>query len=208
MIQLEATQYQEPFPLLVIDNFYDERELELIWEELNFYTQPGKLMNAKDYGGIEEYTNAKALLLDDIYEKNRKISNILTLNRKLFDSGVLNYFASLHPCCGIATETNYDITKVRYYHDREYYDPHKDKSYHFLGFSYFHKTPKKFTGGELFFPEYDFELECNNNSMIIFPGWVEHGVKEVRIDDYDYFGGYGRYAITSFFGCESKKIDA
>ena len=68
---------------MIIENFYNESELELVWEELNFLTKPGKLMDAKDYGGVIDGTNAKALVLDDIYE-NRQISNILTVNRKLF----------------------------------------------------------------------------------------------------------------------------
>ena len=34
----------------------------------------------------------------------------------------------------------------------------------------------------------------------MMPGWVEHGVSQVTIQDSDYFDGYGRYAITSFFG--------
>ena len=60
------------------------------------------------------------------------------------------------------------------------------------------KKPKKFTGGELFFPEYDYELTCDDNSLIMFPGWVEHGVKKVSIKDSDYHEGNGRYCISSF----------
>ena len=44
--------------------------------------------------------------------------------------------------------------------------------------------------------------------MIIFPGWVEHGVREISIKDSDYFNGYGRYAITSFFTNKAKEISA
>ena len=53
--------HKEPFPHLIIEDFYDEEELELIWEELNFYTKQGKLLGAKDYGGVVDRTNAKAL---------------------------------------------------------------------------------------------------------------------------------------------------
>ena len=94
---------------------------------------------------------------------------------------------------------NNDCTKVRYYHNGEYYEPHTDRSIQFLGFTYFYKEPKKFTGGELYFPKYDYEFDCENNSLILFPGWVEHGVTEVKIQDSDYYDGQGRYAITSFF---------
>ena len=68
----------------------------------------------------------------------------------------------------------------------------------FLAFSYFHKEPKKFKGGDLIFPRYNCQLECENNSMIILPGWVEHGVTKVSIEDSDYYDGWGRYSITSF----------
>ena len=113
-------------------------------------------------------------------------------------------FSEVHDCCGIARYANYDITKVRYYHDEEYYDPHTDRPFHFLAFSYFYKEPKKFTGGEVFFPKHEYEYPCYNNSMIIFPGWVAHGVRKVSIKDSDYYDGYGRYCISSFFGSKSK----
>jgi len=200
---LEATVHQEPFPLMIIKNFYNELELELVWEELNFLTKPGKLVEAKDYGGVIDNTNAKALILDDVYEGHRSVSNILTVNRKLFSSGVLDNFAQIHPCCKIAPKSNWDCTKVRYYHDGEYYDPHTDRDFQFLAFSYFYREPKKFSGGDLIFPEYDFKISCDNNTMVIFPGWVEHAVRKVTIKDSDYFEGNGRYAITSFFGCRA-----
>ena len=209
--RLEAELYVEPFPLMVISNFYNEIELALIWQELEFYTAPNKLLDAEDYGGVIGKTNAKALHLDRIYKHNenganyRNISNILTVNRKLFNCGVLDKFSELHGCCTIANETNWDTTKVRYYHNGEYYDPHTDKSTQFLAFSYFYKEPKKFKGGDLEFQKYDFKIPCENNSMVVFPGWVEHGVRKVKIEDSDYYDGWGRYAITSFFGNKDKR---
>ena len=212
--QLEAELYCDPFPMMIVYNFYNEAELNLIWKELDFYTAPNKLLDAKKYGGVVDRTNAKALLLDDIYrdrtkekEKTnfRNISNILTMNRKIFNCGVLDTFSEIHDCVGLANQTNWDVTKVRYYHNGEYYDPHTDSPFHFLAFSYFYKEPKKFKGGDLQFPKYKMNLPCENNSLIIFPGWVEHGVRRVKIEDSDYYDGYGRYAITSFFGIKESK---
>ncbi len=203
METLEGIAFKKPFPHLIVNNFYNETELELIWEELKFYTKPDKFFEAKDFGGVVDKTNSHAIILDEIYKKNRKLSNILNVNRKLFTSDALDLFAKIEDCCCIANKSNWDITKVRYYHNDEYYDPHTDKSFQFLAFSYFHKQPKKFFGGELLFPKYNYQYPCNNNSMIIFPGWVEHGVSKVKIDDSDYYGGYGRYSITSFFGSKS-----
>ena len=206
METIKGSGFTEPFPHLIFSNFYNEQELDLIWEELNFYTKPDKLLEAKDFGGVVGKTNSHAINLDSIYpSKHRSISNILTVNRKLFDIDVLNSFAKIHECCEGAVLANTDMTKVRYYHDREYYKPHTDLSYQFLAFSYFYKEPKKFDGGELFFPKHDYEYSCDNNSMIIFPGWVEHGVKEVSIDNSDYYDGYGRYCISNFFGFKRKE---
>tara|TARA_B100001175_G_C19313486_1_gene544196 strand:- start:131 stop:799 length:669 start_codon:yes stop_codon:yes gene_type:complete len=198
--------HTEPFPHLIIEDFYDEEELELIWEELNYYTKPGKLLGAKDYGGIADRTNAKALELDGVYQNYtktggpnyRNISNILTLNRKLFTSGVLETYSTIHDCCSLATDISSDATKVRYYHNDEFYKPHTDNQMTTLAFSYFYKEPKLFSGGELYFPKNDYELLCLNNSFIIFPGWVKHGVSKVKIANSDYYKGFGRYAITQF----------
>ena len=47
METLQAKAYKDPFPHLIVEDFYNEKELELIWEELNFYTKPGKLLNQR-----------------------------------------------------------------------------------------------------------------------------------------------------------------
>ncbi len=200
MENIRADSYLEPFPHMIFHNFYNEEELELIWEELDFYTKPGKLVETKDYGGVVGYTDAKALWLDKLYgSKYRKVSNILQVNRKLFEKEILEAFSAIHGCCSIAAACNHDTTKVRYYHDGDKYDPHVDRTVQFLGFSYFYREPKRFEGGELTFPDYDYTYPCDNNSLIMLPGWVRHGVAEIKIKDSDYFQGFGRYAITSFF---------
>jgi hypothetical protein len=50
-----------------------------------------------------------------------------------------------------------------------------------------------YNGGELFFPEHDFEIKPPSRSMIIFPGTEDymHGVKEV-------LAGPTRYVLPSF----------
>ena len=206
METLDTDLYRDPFPHMIVKNFYNESELKLIWEELDFYTKDGKLFDAHEFGGVVDKTNSKAIWLDKIFSKKyRNISNILKVNRKLFDSAVLEAFSSVHDCCSIAKFCNYDVTKVRYYHDGDYYEPHTDKTVQFLGFSYFYREPKRFQGGELIFPKYDYAFDCPNNSLIMMPGWVEHGVSKISIKNSDYFDGYGRYAVTSFFSNTDKK---
>jgi len=206
MQTLDTFLFKDPFPHMFVENFYNDDELKLIWEELDFYTKDGKLFDAHEFGGVVNKTNSKAIWLDKVFDKKyRNLSNILKVNRKLFDSAVLEAFSSVHDCCSIAKFCNYDVTKVRYYHDGDYYEPHTDKTVQFLGFSYFYREPKKFEGGELIFPKYDYTFDCPNNSLIMMPGWVEHGVSKISIKNSDYFDGYGRYAVTSFFSNKDKK---
>ena len=206
MQTLDTFLFKDPFPHMIVENFYNDDELKLIWEELDFYTKDGKLFDAHEFGGVIDKTNSKAIWLDKVFSrKYRNLSNILKVNRKLFDSAVLEAFSSVHDCCSIAKFCNYDVTKVRYYHDGDYYEPHTDKTVQFLGFSYFYREPKKFEGGELIFPKYDYTFDCPNNSLIMMPGWVEHGVSKISIKNSDYFDGYGRYAVTSFFSNKDKK---
>jgi len=206
MQTLDTFILNDPFPHMIVENFYNDDELKLIWEELDFYTKDGKLFDAHEFGGVVDKTNSRAIWLDKVFiKKYRSLSNILKVNRKIFDSAVLDAFSSVHDCCSIAKFCNHDTTKVRYYHDGDYYEPHTDRTVQFLGFSYFYREPKKFEGGELIFPKYDYTFNCDNNSLIMMPGWVEHSVSKVSIKDSDYFDGYGRYAITSFFGNKDKK---
>ncbi len=206
MKKTKSTSFSEPFPHVIVENFYDPSELELIWEELKFYTRPGKLLEAEEFGGIPDATNSHALLLDEVYEDLRRdggpnyrnLSNILTLNRKLFTGKYLDQLSDIHDSCLLAPRCDRDTTKVRYYHDGEYYEPHTDSPMNFIAFYYTHKEPKKFTGGDLVFPRYNCEVTCDNNSMIIMPGWVQHGVTRVNIENSDYYDGYGRYCISSF----------
>ena len=200
-----ADAFTDPFPHLIFHNFYDKEELDLIWEELNFYTKPNKLFDVKDYNGVVGYTKSKAIQLDLVYSgMNRKLSNILEVSRKVYDDKILEPFSNLSDCCSQAKFCNWNVTKVRYYHNNDYYKPHTDNYFQFLAFSYFYREPKKFSGGNLIFPKYDYEFACKHNSLIMMPSWVEHGVSKVKIEDSDYYDGFGRYAITHFFSCKEK----
>ena len=59
----------------------------------------------------------------------------------------------------------------------------------------------------MFNDRYNIEFPCINNSIIILPGWVEHGVRKVNIEESDCYDGWGRYCISSFFGCRESNKD-
>lgn len=190
----------DPFPHIIVEDVYEEQELELIWEEFNFFTKRGKLLRPEEYGGVVGKTTAGAIPLTACFGRDRNLSSILQLEDSLVKK--------LTPCLKEWKQTHYSIkyipvpkqlyTKLRYYYDGEGYGTHIDKPFAYIIFSYFYKEPKKFTGGELFFADFDYEFPCNNNSLIIIPPYVAHGVKTVHIDENSYYSGNGRYAITTF----------
>ena len=60
MQNITADAYLEPFPHLIFHNFYDDGELRLIWDELNFYTEPGlaeSAMPAPPYSFLSPFLN-------------------------------------------------------------------------------------------------------------------------------------------------------
>jgi Rps23 Pro-64 3,4-dihydroxylase Tpa1-like proline 4-hydroxylase len=192
----------EPFPHLIVENMYNDEELELIWEELKFLIYSHKLLDANDQGTAEDgdgniFSSTKSMILDKCYS-NRNISNILTVNRKLFEHGYAELYSQIAPHCMAINYQNADLTKIRYYQNGDEYDTHFD-SYNFTAITYFYKKPKLFKGGELYFADYNnYQFECEDNSMILFQSYIKHGVNKIVMDEDSLFTGNGRYAMSQF----------
>ncbi len=197
----------KPFPHVIAKNFYNEKELELIKEELKFLTYPGKLLMPGIHhgsGGLGGLTESKALHLEEAY-KIPDISNILKVTQKTFDAPFVTAVVNKWPSFLKLKHIDFTMTKVRYYHNGEGYEPHIDVRRDFLTFSYFHTTPKKFTGGEVYFPKYDYEVDCTDNTFILLPGYVEHAVRTTLIDNDDYWKGNGRYCVSQFLNVKVRE---
>lgn len=188
---MKVVTYSEPFYHTIIKDIYDEKEEELIWQELEFLNQPGKMHPSNltgDPGGI----NKVGMFLDDLYNF-REVSNILTANRKIFD--IVNLFSD-NPFSKYLGGCNHDRTMVSYYENDSYYKPHRDR-YTLSAITLFFKRPKKFSGGELHFDEYNYTPELNHNDMIIFPSCETHSVSKIIMDSKG--EGMGRYTINQFY---------
>ncbi len=204
MLEKLKVQYLTSFcPYLIIDNFYNEKELARIWQELEFLCSDCKLESPTPHSSaIDEFTgevlkNNKFIFIDDVYQ-DRKCSNILDVNRKLF-----NHWESIvqtHPDWYFNTlECNKDCTLLSYYENGGYYKPHKDKA-HATSLTWFYKEPKMFSGGDLiisFNGEME-RIEVKNNRMLIIPSFIDHEVIEVRMDNEDCGNHLGRFCITQF----------
>jgi hypothetical protein len=188
---------------LVIDDFYTDEEQVEIWKELDFLTYDRKLLPpegtspAHDPVTGESLKQNSAIFLDVIYSR-RELSNILTLNRKIFSPEVSSNFDDMDNCFNYSEITNFDGTMVSYYEQSNYYKAHTDRS--ILTYLYWcNKEPKKFEGGDLILPQLDAGIEYKNNRLVVFPSWRLHEVTPVEmIEDVEPFSGFGRYCITTF----------
>ena len=194
MRKLELIRH--PFPHIIGNNFFSEQERSSIWQELKFLSTESKLFPAGIHHGNGS-TESRALCLEEAY-RIPEISNILQLYKTILKNKVVYDAVRQWPSYFRLSHIQEVITKVRYYYNGDKYGPHTDFRQDFLLFTYFHTEPKRFTGGEIYFPEYDYTFNCDNNSLIILPGYIQHEVKEVSIDNDDYWNGNGRYCISQF----------
>lgn len=195
--------YTDPFPYIRIFDFYSEEELKLIWEELEFILNdrimggPEKTGTAKEHGIILK--NNKGIFLDNLYS-DRNTSNILTVNRNLFLT-IVNVLSECNHWIfkNSLRCVNWDTTLISYYENSDYYNKHYDVS-SFTCLTWFYKKPKKFSGGDLIFPDFNLEIEVEDNSLILFPSGVEHEVSEVKMNSEDIGKKLGRVCMSQFMG--------
>lgn len=202
MVQPKVHLKSEPFPHAIIEDFYDEIELESIWKEINFLSEDHKFKLATDSGSSKDIDSVsglpkakhKAIYLDVLYS-DRNFSNIMLASDKVLNPDLLKVIADLHPLMGHLNHVNNSYTKIKYYGNDDYYGSHWDES-RFTCVSYVHKEPKAFTGGNLCFNEFDYSIEVKNNMAVIFCGSILHSSTPVKLEsDVPYTG---KYSITKF----------
>ena len=203
----------DKFPYILIDDFYNQQELDEIWEELDYMCSPRRLNRASiENGGAwdqDEYGNQRLLKhnwtmwLDPFFGENRQHSNILDVNRKLFYN--MHLFAN-HPHWLIndVDALQKDFSQIGYYEDSDVYEVHRDFS-RLTCLTWFFREPKKFSGGDLQFPSFDIEIECKNNRMIIFPGAVPHAATKVLMEEQYRGQKLGRFVLVQLLKLDISK---
>lgn len=197
---MEIKKYNEKFPLIVIDDFYNQESLESIWEELNFLCYPSKLENPEtsrgavdDNGG--ELKNIGSIFLSQIYSNFTK-SNIFL--ESLETQKVLVEVFKDHDSWFFQNFYHKGVnTLVSYYENGGYYKAHQDASIATV-LNWFYKEPKRFEGGDLHFPDYDMTIKVKNNRLIVFPSCIRHEVFKVEMEEQDCNKKLGRFCVTHF----------
>ena len=107
-------------------------------------------------------------------------SNIIELKEQLKDNVFANY---LQMC-------NLDVTQLNCYDKDSSYGLHPDHAV-LSAVTLLYEAPKRFTGGELQFTDYGYTPKMDNNTLVLFPSFIQHEVKPVI--------GEGRYSLNHFF---------
>jgi hypothetical protein len=195
----------DPVPHIIMRNFYNKEELNLIWKEFDFLTSPFKMKNAKDTGGAIDPISVTSvpvhygISLDEIYQGDRNISDILRLNRKLFKEELTNAYCQVHPFFKQFKDIiNSDATKIKYYENDQDYKCHMDTS-RFTAITYFYKEPIAFSGGDLCFNEYNYTIPIENNMVVIFVSCTLHSSTPITMKEkFKRLSGMGKYSIVQF----------
>jgi Rps23 Pro-64 3,4-dihydroxylase Tpa1-like proline 4-hydroxylase len=205
-VLMDINCFPNPFPHAILDNFYETNELHAVWRELEFLTHPYKLLS-EDKTGSSFYadgTLAKknfGIYLDETYAGNRNISDILRISRKIFDPELLHILQQHHWLFKYVARCNKDTMMLSYYEDKNNYNSHIDDCT-MTSLVHLFKQPRKFSGGDLVFPEFgNYTLTLQNNRCILFPSKIEHAVTPLSLPEEDKMTGNGRYCISHFFHC-------
>ena len=197
-------------PAVVVDDWYTSEELNLIWKQLNFFTQKNMMERAEVSGSVArkpETNEAKGrnarIWLDNYFTQEGSMFNIISNS---LTSKLTHDFNNLVSSCSeqftnfVTTNTNTNF--VSYYENNDEYDYHFDTSM-FSMLIWLYKIPKKFKGGEFSFKKENRKIELKNNRMILFPSYLEHKVTKLNMKNSG--DNNGRYTITHFFNYDPFK---
>jgi Rps23 Pro-64 3,4-dihydroxylase Tpa1-like proline 4-hydroxylase len=191
------TVVKDPIPYLIIDNTYTKDEQVKIYKELDFLSE--KLLTPEQTGSAKkdngELKKNTGLFLDNVYVQ-RQVSDILTVNRKIFSKDVASELFKCHYAYNMFNMVNMDNTLVSYYDDNDSYFSHSDNS-PITAVTWFFKSPKNFTGGDFIFTDFNERVELKNNRTVIFFGCYKHEVTEIKIKDKS-VPFSGRFTLSQF----------
>lgn len=192
-----------PFPHIIINDYYDEKQYENIWNEIKLLCPkmipPEGTRVARDHRGLPKKKGV-GIFLEDVYKNSMSFSDIAVSSRLILSPEFRQ---------NIATHSNgpeglyfklYDLvhpntssTIVQLYMNGDYYKPHLDHSL-FTSVIVVHSKEKQYEGGEFHFPEYNYTINIENNQALIFPSRIIHEVKEIKMKSEDPLDG--RFSIS------------
>lgn len=188
---------KEPFGHVIIENTFDENDMNALWDEILFlqFRMTNETSQAKSNFG-SEVKRGSGIFLDNFFlHPNHSV--IFSLTRNLVTNKITEDASNLDYYFKLMHRIDNDSILLQCYKNGDYYLPHIDESI-FTSVTLMHKEPKKFTGGDFYFPQYNYKPQLKNNYTIIFPSTISHEVEEVKLNSTD--PSDFRYTITMFLG--------
>ena len=171
----------------------------MMFDEFRRIKSRGLLLKGDETGGAsldgEPLSNNASRFLDSLYSE-RSLSDMLTINRRIFSESVVAGLAKLHPFYKYMYHVNADSTLLSYYDTHNEYKDHHDDAI-ITCLTWFYEEPKKFMGGD-FVIENDLSVECKANRTVFMPSYMMHKVDKVKIGQPYKNRGFGRYTMTQF----------
>lgn len=183
-----------------ISNCLNPQEMDLLAETFGELQPQFKENNSigsdTEWGvwGETPKNDAKGIFLNEVNPLPQIITKV---NEKYFPALFNNSKVKELPSSVYASALNTESSShlLTYYNqDNQEYKPHVDSSV-ITCIMWFHNGETNFTGGELYFPEFDIEVSPLHNTGIIFPSHIEHQVKPIQIIDKNRDSGRISYNI-------------
>jgi Rps23 Pro-64 3,4-dihydroxylase Tpa1-like proline 4-hydroxylase len=183
---LQIAIHKEPFPHLVITDLLTNSEVEKVRKEIEYLGfqnfSKDSFTSAKITGFTDGSVKSKAkyqvIYLDTIF-RDAGCSVIGGLAYDMLGQGMFSLLKQVEPWADRMLQNSVQISpKINIYNHGDKYGAHQDSSF-FTALLYLHERPKPYLGGELCFKDFNYDFACDHNSLILFPGHVNHEVKEV-----------------------------
>lgn len=192
--------FVDQMPVIYITKYYEDCEYNSIFEYIlstNPYKWPtnSKLSGGAAYETGVQLKNTYSSNVDTWFtDKGREFCPLLQINRKLFSGEFIDTLVDKHSFFNYLKGSDTDSTYVNYYENHHSYDFHWDQSIVSACYTFF-KEPQQFTGGT-FNIEDKLKFKPENNSMIIFPSFLNHKVEPVVANKLEHY--LGRFSIVQF----------
>lgn len=197
-MKLKIAGENTQFPFLLIEDFFTEQELEQVWQEIDALEPQWKTVDSDTTGNRTQrdgrtLATSDRVYLDEAYA-DRSHSMLQCNLGRIGHEQIINTYEKYVPAARTLRYTNSDRTILARYSNTQAYERHID-AYQHSQILFLHTDPKRFTGGDLHFPDNGCTIESVNNTCVVFPSYYYHEVSKVTAPNkYS-----SRYSVTRFY---------
>lgn len=184
--------------VVVIKNFLNKQEYREVFDEIGIYLKVNLINYDDPISGtailngehLAQEKESLYLFENSVYPKYYK-KFFVEIKKMCENKSLSIYYRSL-------AFSNQDFSWFAKCSNQHEYKSHIDFNL-FTQLYYIHKEPKKFTGGDLVFDDFDYTIPYENNMMILFPGYLSHSVTKVESSK-KLKSNECRFVFTTFYG--------